>query len=177
MGTKISNNPNDSDAFRIDQLRLRPKKKGERGPASEQEKFSVVIHGVLAEVRKDFGKISKVGEGSEDFLDPAVSDFIDEESGERNADLGDVMVEIQFLVESLLENGYVSQQVKRRTSVQISQIEEKLEMLADRYQSGERGVRGVQPDPRYGYLEPDIQTVYDGIHKALEKIKDHLGIR
>lgn len=176
MGTKTSN-PHDSDAFRVDQLRLRPKKRGEKGPVLPREVFSEAINTILTTVRGDFDAVSKVGEGSDEFLDPSVSDFIDEESGERNADLGDVILEIQFLVGNLLESGPISKEARQRAAAHIHQIEERLESLFDRYQSGERGVRGVQADPRYGYLEPDIQKVYDGIHEALDKIKGHLGSR
>jgi len=181
MATRTQDNPNDSGAFEIDQidkLRLQPRKRSERASkAPEKTKFPAVINGVIARLREHFKAVTNPDEATNKFQDPSISDYLDEESGERNADLDFVILEVQFLVETLLEHEHISQEVKQRSSNQIKQIEDTLESLSDRYQSNEREVRGAKPDIRYGYLEPKVQKVYDGIHEALEMIKDQYGIR
>lgn len=142
-----------------------------------KEEFAQAVTPVLVEIRKAFEEITSVGEGSGDFIDPSVSDYADEESDQKNQDLDKLIVSVKSLVDKILKKEIIRSGERNRRLEDVGSIEVQMVELSNRFQSGERGLRGVRPHPLYGMLEADIGSIYDNLTIVLEDVKKYLDAR
>lgn len=161
-----------------DQRGYGAEREGGGAPAmGKKEAFSQNILPILDEVRQAFDEITPIGEGSGDFIDLSVSDYAEIESNQKNQDLNRLITDVKALVDKILKKEVIHSGVKDRRLKDIESIRERMVELSGRFQSDERGLRGVPPHPFYGQLEADIANIYDKLTTALEDVEKYLEAR